>query len=166
MFIHEMMRSARLANFTTSTASGLLCTPLPLLLDEREGEQGVIYGHMAKANPPWKEAPNGDALAIFTGPDAYITPSWYGFEAGASERSFRPGNYTAVHVYGAVEFFEHADRLQQAVTRLGRTSTNGHVAEPQAVTDAPVDSASSGRSFARNRRTSNANSRASTRNER
>jgi transcriptional regulator len=48
------MRSARLGNFVTCTASGLICTPMPMFLDEREGEKGVIYGHVAKANPQWK----------------------------------------------------------------------------------------------------------------
>ena len=136
-FIHEMMRSARLANFVISTASGLLCTPLPLLLDEREGEQGVIYGHMAKANPQWKEVPNCDALAIFTGPGAYVTPSWY---ASKQEHGkvVPTWNYTAVHVYGAVEFFEHADRLHQVVTRLTNLYERPR-AEPWSVTDAPVD---------------------------
>jgi transcriptional regulator len=115
--IHETMRSARLANFITCTASGLVCSPLPLFLDEREGEQGVIYGHLAKANSQWKEAPTCDALAIFSGPDAYVTPSWY---ASKKEHGkvVPTWNYTAVHAYGAVEFFEDADRLYEVITRL------------------------------------------------
>src|SRR3954453_22358200 len=76
-FIHEAMRDARLANLVTATAKGLVCTPLPLFLDEREGEMGTLYGHVAKANPQWREPPVGETLAIFMGPDAYVTPSWY-----------------------------------------------------------------------------------------
>jgi transcriptional regulator len=135
--IHETMRSARLANFVTSTARGLLCTPLPLLLDEREGEQGVIYGHMAKANTQWKEAPTCDALAIFTGPGAYVTPSWY---ASKKEHGkvVPTWNYTAVHAYGVVEFFEDADRLYQVITRLTDLYERPR-AESWAVTDAPAD---------------------------
>ena len=45
------IRAVRLANFVTATADGPLATPLPLYLDESEGEYGVIYGHLAKANP-------------------------------------------------------------------------------------------------------------------
>jgi transcriptional regulator len=135
--IHETMRSARLANFVTSTAGGLVCTPLPLLLDEREGEQGVIYGHVAKANPQWKDAPIGDALAIFNGPDAYVTPSWY---ASKQEHGkvVPTWNYTAVHVYGAVEFFEDAERLYGVITRLTNLYEQPR-AESWAVTDAPAD---------------------------
>jgi transcriptional regulator len=135
--IHATMRNARLANFVTSTASGLVCTPLPLLLDEREGEQGVIYGHMARANPQWKETPAGEALAIFNGPDAYVTPSWY---ASKQEHGkvVPTWNYAAVHVYGAIEFFEDPNRLYNVVTRLTNLYERPR-APSWAVTDAPVD---------------------------
>ncbi|WP_448205773.1 FMN-binding negative transcriptional regulator [Azospirillum sp. sgz302134] len=136
-FIHETMRAAGLANLVTATASGLACTPLPMLLDAGEGEMGTLYGHVAKANPQWREAPVGEALAIFMGPDAYVTPSWY----ASKERDGKvvpTWNYAAVHAYGPVEFFEDADRLLDVVTRL----TDRHEAsrpQPWAVGDAPPD---------------------------
>src|ERR1700760_2898576 len=73
--IRATIRSARLANLVTATADGPIATPLPLFLDETEGEFGVLYGHVAKANPQWRAAPIGEALAIFMGPEAYVTPS-------------------------------------------------------------------------------------------
>jgi transcriptional regulator len=135
--IHETMRSARLANLVTSTASGLICTPLPLFLDENEGDHGVLYGHLAKANPQWKEVPTGEALAIFNGPDAYVTPSWY---ASKKEHGkvVPTWNYAAVHAYGEVEFFEDADRLYNVITRLTDLYERPR-AESWAVTDAPAD---------------------------
>jgi transcriptional regulator len=69
------IRAARIANVITATAEGLYATPLPLLLDEREGEHGVLYGHLARANEHWRLKPVGYAMAIFMGPDAYVTPS-------------------------------------------------------------------------------------------
>src|SRR6185369_2670249 len=75
--IRATIRSARLANLVTATAEGPIATPLPLFLDETEGTHGVLYGHLAKANPQWRLTPNGEALAIFMGPEAYVTPSWY-----------------------------------------------------------------------------------------
>lgn len=136
-FIHETMRTARLANLVTATATGLMCTPLPLLLDPDEGRMGTLVGHVAKANPQWREAPAGEALAIFTGPDAYVTPSWY--EGKSRDGKVVPTwNYVAVHAYGPVEFFEDADRLLDIVTRL----TDRHEASrprPWAVGDAPPD---------------------------
>ena len=71
------IRAARLAHVVTATEAGVLATPLPLVLDETEGEHGVLYGHLARANPQWREPALGEGLAVFMGPDAYITPSWY-----------------------------------------------------------------------------------------
>ncbi|TGP83857.1 FMN-binding negative transcriptional regulator, partial [bacterium M00.F.Ca.ET.222.01.1.1] len=75
--LRATIRAARLATLVTATAEGPHATPLPLLLDENEGEHGVIYGHVAKANPQWRAPVLGDGLAIFMGPDAYVTPAWY-----------------------------------------------------------------------------------------
>src|ERR1700754_2445494 len=135
--IHETIRGARLANFVTYTSSGLLCTPLPLFFDPREGEHGVLYGHVAKANPQWRETPVGEALAIFNGPDAYVTPSWY-VSKQEHGKVVPTWNYVAVHAYGAVEFFEDADRLYDVITRLTDLYERPR-AESWAVTDAPVD---------------------------
>lgn len=136
-FIRRTMREAGLASLVTSTAGGLACTPLPLFLDEAEGEMGTLYGHVARANPQWREAPAGEALAIFMGPDAYVTPSWY--EGKARDGKVVPTwNYVVVHAYGPVEFFEEADRLLDVVTRL----TDLHEASrirPWSVDDAPPD---------------------------
>lgn len=133
--VRRIMREARLSTLVTSTAEGLIATPLPLLLDENEGELGTLYGHLAKANPQWKLAASGEALAIFAGPDAYVTPSWY-----ASKRDHGKvvptWNYEAVHAYGPAEFFEDADRLRDVVTRLTDRYEKPR-AEPWAVTDAP-----------------------------
>ena len=135
--IRATIRAARLANLVTATADGPIATPLPLFLDESEGERGVLYGHVAKANPQWRAAPIGDALAIFMGPEAYVTPSWYATKQETG-KVVPTWNYIAVHAYGPVEFFEEAERLLQVVTRL----TNRHEqsrAEPWAVSDAPAD---------------------------
>nr|HEV8009491.1 FMN-binding negative transcriptional regulator [Bradyrhizobium sp.] len=135
--IRATIRAARLANLVTATADGPIATPLPLFLDESEGERGVLYGHVAKANPQWRAAPIGDALAIFMGPEAYVTPSWYATKQETG-KVVPTWNYIAVHAYGPVEFFEEAERLLQVVTRL----TNRHEqsrAEPWAVSDAPGD---------------------------
>jgi transcriptional regulator len=133
--LHATMRAARLCNLVTATAEGLIATPLPLLLDDAAGTYGVLYGHVARANPQWKSAPIGDAMAIFMGPDAYVTPSWYVTkqETGMVVPTW---NYVAVHAYGSVEFFEDADRLLDVVTRLTDFYEQPR-ADPWAVTDAP-----------------------------
>jgi transcriptional regulator len=135
--LRATIRAARLANFVTATAEGPLATPLPLYLDESESEQGVIYGHLAKANPQCRVPPLGDGLAIFMGPDAYVTPAWYATKQETG-KVVPTWNYIAVHAYGPVEFFEDPDRLLQVVSRL----TDLHEGErplPWAVSDAPPD---------------------------
>ena len=56
------IRAARLATFITATAEGPLATPLPLFLDDSEGEHGVLYGHLAKANPQWRAPAIGNGV--------------------------------------------------------------------------------------------------------
>jgi transcriptional regulator len=135
--IRATIRAARLATLVTATAEGLLATPLPLFLDESEGEHGVIYGHVAKANPQWRASAQGDGLAMFMGPDAYVTPAWYQTKQETG-KVVPTWNYVAVHAYGPVEFFEDADRLLEIVTRLTNLHEGGR-AGPWAVSDAPAD---------------------------
>jgi transcriptional regulator len=135
--LHATIRAARLANFITATADGLMASPLPLFLDGSEGTNGVLYGHLARANPQWKGAPIGEAMAIFMGPDAYVTPSWY--ETKQETGKVVPTwNYITVHAFGAVEFFDDADRLLDVVTRLTKLHEQP-LAAPWAVSDAPPD---------------------------
>jgi transcriptional regulator len=135
--IRATIRAARLANLVTATADGPLATPLPLFLDETEGERGVLYGHVARANPQWQAAPIGDALAVFMGPDAYVTPSWYATKQETG-KVVPTWNYIAVHAYGPVEFFQEPERLLAAVTRLTNRHEQARTA-PWAVSDAPAD---------------------------
>jgi transcriptional regulator len=135
--IHAAMQASRLATLVTATADGLIGTPLPLILDPREGEYGTLYGHVARPNPQWKTPVSGEAMAIFTGPDAYVTPSWYVTKAEHG-KVVPTWNYLAVHAYGAVEFFEDADRLLDVVTRLTELHERSR-AEAWQVSDAPAD---------------------------
>jgi transcriptional regulator len=135
--IRAAIGDARLANLVTSTADGPVATPLPLFLEETEGPRGTLYGHVAKANPQWRLPGIGEALAIFMGPETYVTPSWY-VTKQETGKVVPTWNYIAVHAYGPVEFFQDPDRLLDVVTRL----TNRHEkprASPWAVADAPAD---------------------------
>jgi transcriptional regulator len=135
--IRATIRAARLANLVTATADGPIATPLPLFLDESEGDRGVLYGHVARANPQWRAAPIGDALAIFMGPEAYVTPSWYATKQETG-KVVPTWNYIAVHAYGPVEFFQEPERLLDVVTRLTNRQEQSRT-EPWAVSDAPSD---------------------------
>ncbi|MCE8020401.1 FMN-binding negative transcriptional regulator [Halomonas sp. MCCC 1A11036] len=79
----------------------LEATHLPLLLKRSEGEFGTLYGHFARANPQWRTLNGNRALAIFSGPHAYISPTWY-----ASRPAVPTWNYLAVHATGSVELLD------------------------------------------------------------
>ncbi|OSI76149.1 FMN-binding negative transcriptional regulator [Bradyrhizobium canariense] len=136
--LHRTMRAARSATLITATQEGLVGTMLPVVLDEREGSMGTIYAHLARANPQWKLARTGEAMAIFNGPQAYISPSWYVTKQERGE-AVPTWNYVAVHAYGPVDFFDDADRLLEVVTRV--TDAHDHSAgkDRWAVSDAPAD---------------------------
>jgi transcriptional regulator len=133
--LRRIIREARLATLVTATDEGLVATSLPLLLADDEGDNGVLYGHVAKANPQWRLPAIGDALALFAGPDAYISPSWYAAKREHG-KVVPTWNYEAVHAYGRVEFFADEARLHDVVSRLTDLYERGRP-EPWAVTDAP-----------------------------
>ena len=133
--LHATMREARLANLVTATAEGVAATPLPLFLAPEEGPFGTLYGHLARANPQWRRPARGEALALFMGPDAYVTPSWYASKPEHG-KVVPTWNYVAVHAHGPVEFFEDPGRLLDVVTRLTALH-EGRRPEPWAVSDAP-----------------------------
>lgn len=90
-------------------------THLPFLLDRTAGPHGTLVGHMARANPQWREAAGQIALAIFSGPHAYISPTWY-----EAEQVVPTWNYTAVHVYGRLQVIEEKESLLQIVQAMVR----------------------------------------------
>lgn len=136
--LHQAIRDTRLATLVTLGGQGLEASHVPILLDEGEGPWGVIRGHLARANPQWRRAAAGTpVLAIFLGPDAYVTPSWYATKRETG-KVVPTWNYLAVHAYGRIEFFEDAERLRGIVTGLTRRHESRRE-QPWAVSDAPED---------------------------
>src|SRR5882724_7899399 len=112
---------------------------VPVLHDAiRQARLGTLRGHVSRANPQWRRPAAGvQALAMFLGPDAYISPAWYATKRQTG-KVVPTWNYVAIHAYGEVRFFEDADRLLQIVTRLTATHEAGRP-EPWAVSDAPAE---------------------------
>jgi transcriptional regulator len=135
--LHDFIRASRLGFLVTRSSGGLQSTPLPLFLDEEEGEYGTLYGHLARANPQWRSPVDEEAMALFMGPNAYITPSWYATKA-ATGKVVPTWNYVAVEAHGPAEFFDHPGRLRDAVSRLTRIYEQPRD-RPWAVGDAPPD---------------------------
>ncbi|HEY4058388.1 MAG TPA: FMN-binding negative transcriptional regulator [Kofleriaceae bacterium] len=126
-----------LATLVTPTADGLVANPVPLLLVPDEGEYGVLYGHVSRANEQWRCVPTGESLAIFVGDNAYITPSWYATKRETG-KVVPTWNYLTVHAHGALEILDDVERVREIVTRL-TTHHEAPRAQPWAVTDAPDD---------------------------
>ena len=136
--IQQLIQHTRLAQLVTVGENGLQASHLPLLLNPDEGPNGTLYGHLAKANPQWRELQTGgEALVIFAGADAYISPAFY--PAKAEHGKVVPTwNYIAVHAYGTPEVFSDAERLLKVVTALTDRHESGR-AQPWRVSDAPAD---------------------------
>ncbi|MCQ4162387.1 FMN-binding negative transcriptional regulator [Roseomonas sp. GC11] len=133
--LQAMMAAAGLATLVTRTEEGLMATPLPLVLAPEEGPYGTLYGHLARANAQARLAPQGEALVLFQGPDAYVSPGWYASKQ-EHHKVVPTWNYTAVHAHGPAEFFEDAERLLAVVTRLTARHEAGRPL-PWSVQDAP-----------------------------
>lgn len=134
--LHAAIRAAGLANLVTTGPDGIAASPLPLMLDPDAGPYGTLYGHLARANPQWRTSdPAVQALAIFMGPDSYITPSYYQTKRETG-KVVPTWNYVTIHAYGPVAFSEDLTELLDVVTRLTRRHEDGR-ASPWAVDDAP-----------------------------
>lgn len=123
-----------LATLVTAGPEGPEATPLPLVFDPADGPHGALLGHFARANPHWKTCA-GPALALFQGPDAYVSPGWY-----ASKREHGKvvptWNYQLIEVKGEATVFDGEAEKLALVTRLTELHEAGR-AEPWAVSDAP-----------------------------
>jgi transcriptional regulator len=130
--IHAFIDAHPFGIIVTASPSGLLATHLPLLLHR---ELGVLRGHIARPNPHHRIGAIDDALAIFSGDEAYITPSWYATKREHG-KVVPTWNYVAVHVYGRLTFTDDRAFLEAQV----RSLTDRHEASrahPWSVSDAP-----------------------------
>jgi transcriptional regulator len=110
--LHAFMRTHSFATLVTQGEGGMTATHLPLLLDVEAGPRGTLLGHMARANPQWRDV-GGEVLAIFPGPHVYVSPTWY-----ESPGTVPTWNYVAVHAYGPLRLVEDRDGLHDILTRL------------------------------------------------
>ena len=136
--IHDFIEANPLGALVTASAEGLFATHLPFVLDRARGPHGTLEGHVARANPHHRQAlATAEALVIFTGPDAYVTPTWYPAKAEHG-RVVPTWNYVAVHAYGTLRFVEDRAFLRRHLEQLTERHEAGREL-PWAVTDAPAD---------------------------
>ena len=134
----EAMARFPLAVLITNGPDGFHANHLPMLYDPEPAPLGALLAHVARPNPQWHDARDAtDALAIFSGPDAYVTPAWY--QATRETGKVVPTwNYVAVHARGTLRAFDDRTRLRELVARLTTQHETGFP-EPWSMGDAPPD---------------------------
>ncbi len=136
--LHRQIEGTRLAVLVTFGSRGLQANHVPLLFNPDQGPNGTLHGHLSKANPQWREMEAGaEALVIFPGPDAYVSPSFYPSKAehGLAVPTW---NYLAIHAYGIPEVLHDSDRLRELVSTLTAKHEAGRP-QPWTLEDAPAE---------------------------
>src|SRR4051812_20940703 len=108
--LHEIVRRYSFATLVSHDVDGaLIASHLPFLFD---AGQSRLRSHMARANPQWRGfgISGGEAMVIFQGPHAYVSPSWY-----ESKLQVPTWNYVTVHAYGVPRIVEGGDELRAIV---------------------------------------------------
>lgn len=136
--LQQLVREHSLATLVTLGADGLKANHIPMELDPEPAPHGTLRGHVARANPVWRDhLPDVEALAVFQGPRAYITPSWYRtkLETGKVVPTY---NYAVVHARGPLRIVDDPAWLRALVERLTRMHESSRP-QPWQVSDAPEE---------------------------
>jgi transcriptional regulator len=135
--MHALMRGRSLCTLVTQSDAGLVANHLPVQTLDEPGPFGCIRGHIARANPLWRAyKADSQALAIFQGPQAYISPSFYPSKEQTGE-VVPTWNYAVVHASGTLRFIEDAAWLRDFVAGLTDTHEAPRSA-PWKIDDAPA----------------------------
>jgi transcriptional regulator len=113
--LHEFIEQNSFGILVSQVDGLPFASHLPFLLDRTAGPHGTLVGHVARANPQWREAAGQTALAIFAGPHVYVSPTWY-----EAEQVVPTWNYITVHAYGQVEVVEDKGALLEIVQKSVR----------------------------------------------
>jgi transcriptional regulator len=136
--LHRIVREHPLGMLVTHTASGLDANHIPFELDPDRGPFGTLQGHVARANPLWREVPEGAAvLVVFRGAHGYVSPNWYPSKH-ETHRSVPTWNYEVVHAHGRIRLIDDVKYVAGVVARLTHTNEAGEP-HPWKMADAPRD---------------------------
>ena len=137
--LHALIGAHPLATLVTQDSAGMLqADPIPLLIDAGPTPLGTLRGHVARANPLWRETRGDvDALAVFHGAQSYVSPGWY---PGKAEHGkvVPTWNYVVVQARGRLRAIDDANWLRALVTRL-TDRFEATMRQPWHVADAPAD---------------------------
>jgi transcriptional regulator len=135
--LHTLMSAHPLATLVAVTADGLVANHIPLLLDAG-AERAALRGHIARANPLWQQLADGsEVLAIFHGPEHYISPRWYPSKREHGQ-VVPTWNYAVVHARGALSW-HHDETWLRALLEALTSRHESRFADPWQVADAPPE---------------------------
>jgi transcriptional regulator len=135
--LHELIRTHPLGALVIRTSAGLDANHIPFEIDPAPSPLGTLRGHVARANPLWRECSQEvEALAIFQGPDTYVSPSWYRTKQETG-KVVPTWNYAVVHAHGPLRVIDDRNWLRAFVDRLTSRHESGRD-QPWKVADAPA----------------------------
>jgi transcriptional regulator len=136
--LHELIRARPLATLVTLSSNGLNANHIPMHLSDQPPPYGTLRGHVARSNPVWGDVSEDvEVLAVFHGPDAYITPSWYATKAETG-RVVPTWNYAVAHAYGTLRIVDDASWLR-AHLEAALAHHEAPFAAPWRISDAPSE---------------------------
>jgi transcriptional regulator len=136
--VHALIRAHPLGLIVSHGPSGLLANAIPFTLVEDGSSFGLLRCHLARANPQWRDlAAGGEALVVFQGADAYVTPSWYATKRETG-KVVPTWNYVMAQARGTPHVFDNAEWLRAQIEQLTREREASRE-KPWAVGDAPED---------------------------
>jgi transcriptional regulator len=134
--LHALMRARPLATLVTVCDSGMVANHIPVETSTEPAPLGAIRGHVARANPIWRTyRAESEALAIFQGPQVYISPSFYPSKLATGE-VVPTWDYAVVHARGTLRFIQDAEWLRTFVSRFTDAHESSRAA-PWKIGDAP-----------------------------
>jgi transcriptional regulator len=135
--LHALMRNRPFATLISHGSGDLAANHLPLHLAPEIGPCGALQGHVARANPLWQSSSGTEVLAIFHGPQAYVTPAWYPTKREHG-KAVPTWNYVVVQARGRLRAINDPAWLRQQLETLVAQHEAG-LADPWRVADAPPD---------------------------
>jgi transcriptional regulator len=136
--LEAAMAGHPLATLVTAGSGGLAASHIPLLYYRTATGLGVLRGHLARANPQWHDySSDSQALAIFSGPQHYISPTWYP-STQEHGKVVPTWNYVVVHAHGPIAIRNEPEWLRENVRALSDVHESAS-ATPWQVADAPPE---------------------------
>ena len=136
--LHDLIAANPFGTLVTLGGGGIEANHFPFVLDRTAGEFGTLRTHVARANPVWRGLDAGaEALAIFQGANAYVSPSWYPSKH-VHGKAVPTWNYVAVHAYGTMRAVDNPAWLRSFLAQLTEQHEAGRW-HPWRIDDAPAD---------------------------